>query len=106
MRKLLIVALATVLIVGLAGCRKKKVDLTFTNVSERTVDVQLSGPGEGVGVIGTLTETGSRLQTRLVVQRADLPAHYGWTAGPFDGRFTVTRHTPKKMYIDVGRAEE
>lgn len=97
--------LAGLLLTHAGGCLSKKVSVTFTNLSARTIDVDLRGPGEGTGVIGTLRGKDSRLQANLKVERLALPAQYNWTAGPYDGRFTLTSKSPDTLYIDVGGNE-
>ena len=86
---------------ALSGCAKK-VTITFTNVTSKQLDVQLVGPGDGTGVIGTLNGLGSRVRTKLEVPRDRLPAQYVWTAGPYTQRFTIARKSPKKLWFDVG----
>jgi hypothetical protein len=97
--------LAGLLLSQVGGCLSKKVSVTFTNLSTRTVDVDLRGPGEGTGVVGTLRGGNSRIQANLKVERLALPAQYNWTAGPYDGRFTLTSKSPDDLYIDVGKNE-
>jgi len=86
---------------ALAGC-DKKVTITFTNVTSKQLDVQLIGPGDGTGVIGTLRGLGSRVSTDIEVPKNQLPAPYVWTAGPYTQRFSLTRKSPKNLWFDVG----
>lgn len=99
----LLCLLAAVLLGSAGGCLSKKVNVTFTNLSEKTVDVDLRGPGEGTGVVGTLDGKDDRVQANLKIDRFALPAQYTWTAGPYDGRFTLTTRSEEDLYIDVGK---
>jgi hypothetical protein len=88
----------------LGGCFKKKIDVTFTNLTDDRLDVYLNGPGEGTGVVGTLNGKNDRVHTQLKVQPDELPAQYSWSAGSkYDGRFTIQkmRKMPPR-FIDVG----
>jgi hypothetical protein len=88
----------------LGGCFKKSLDVTFTNLSDDRLDVYLSGPGEGTGVVGTLNGKNDRVHTQIKVPQDQLPAQYSWSAGSkYDGRFTIQklRKIPPR-FIDVG----
>lgn len=103
-------ALLLISVVGvfcLGGCFKKKIDVTFTNLTDERLDVYLNGPGEGAGVVGTLNGRNDRVHTQLKVQPDQLPAQYSWSAGSkYAGRFTIRkqRKIPPR-YIDVGTHE-
>lgn len=95
-----IVCLASLVIVGfLAGC-DKKVELTFTNTTSRSLDVNLSIPEEGTTFLGTVG-SGGKLKHKLKIEDDDLPANCMWQAGPYGGNFTVNKETPKKLWIDI-----
>ncbi len=88
----------------LGGCLEKKIDVTFTNLTDDRLDVYLNGPGEGTGVVGTLNGKNDRVHTQLKVQPDELPAQYSWSAGSkYEGRFAVQklRKIPPK-FIDIG----
>ena len=71
----------------LGGCLEKKIDVTFTNLTDERLDVYLNGP--------------------LKVQPDELPAQYSWSAGAkYDGRFTIQklRKIPPR-FIDIGVAD-
>ena len=90
----------------LGGCFEKKIDVTFTNLTDDRLDVYLNGPGKGTGVVGTLNGKNDRVHTQLKVQPDDLPAQYSWSAGSkYEGRFTIQkmRKIPPK-FVDVGTA--
>jgi hypothetical protein len=90
----------------LGGCLSKKIGVTFTNLTEEKLDVYLSGPGKGAGVIGTLNGRNDRVHTQLTLAFDELPAQYNWTAGSnYSGRFTIANaRKPKPVYVDVGQA--
>jgi hypothetical protein len=92
--------LLTAAALAAAGC-DKKAQITFNNLSDRTVQVNLTGPGKGTGVLGGMPP-GGRIRTKIKVSKSMLPAPYRWTAGPFSGQFTITKKTGKKLWIDVG----
>lgn len=88
----------------LSGCFEKKIDVTFTNLTDERMDVHLSGPGKGTGVVGTLKGKYDRVHTQLKVPPDELPAQYSWTAGEkYSGRFSIPsqRKIPPR-FIDVG----
>ncbi|MBN1554539.1 MAG: hypothetical protein JXA11_07320 [Phycisphaerae bacterium] len=91
-------------LVCMGGCFKKKIDVTFTNLTDERLDVFLNGPGEGTGVVGTLNGKNDRAHALIQVPQDQLPAQYRWTAGSkYEGRFTVrsARKIPPR-FIDVG----
>lgn len=97
--------ISMMLLVGLfavGGCLKKKVQLSFTNFTDREMEVIIHGPGEGVGMIGAMSGLGGRTSTELVLRRSELPAHFAWNAGEYNGQFTIVRKSPDTMNIDVG----
>ena len=98
--KIAMLTIATTL-TAFTGC-DKKVTITFTNITSKQLDVQLIGPGDGTGVIGTLRGVGSRVRTEVEVPKNQLPAPYVWTAGPYTQRFSLTRKSPEKLWFDVG----
>ncbi|MCD4825293.1 MAG: hypothetical protein K8S55_11875 [Phycisphaerae bacterium] len=84
-----------------AGC-DKKVDITFTNATDKVLEVSLNGTAkEGTGLLGALNGRGSQIKTRLKISKSDLPVHYRWTAGPYGGGFTITKKI-KYWAVDVG----
>ncbi len=100
---LLILALGSLY---LGGCIEKKIDVTFTNLTDDRLDVYLNGPGKGTGVVGTLNGKNDRVHTQLKLQPDDLPAQYSWSAGSkYEGRFTIQklRKIPPK-FVDIGPA--
>jgi hypothetical protein len=91
-------------LLSLGGCFKKKIEVTFTNLSDERLDVYLSGPGEGTGVVGTLNGKNDRVHAQIQITGDKLPAQYSWSAGSkYDGRFTIQklRKIPPR-FIDVG----
>ena len=97
-------AMMLIAIAGLAataGC-DKKVDITFVNASDKVLEVNLNGPAkEGTGMLGALDGRGSKIKTKLKIDKSDLPAQYVWSAGRYRGRFTITKKT-KNKWVDVG----
>lgn len=92
---------AMLVVTAVTGC-DKRVEITFTNISSSPAEVQLNGPGEGTGLLGTMGGTGGRVRTEIKVSKSLLPAHYTWNAGPWAGGFTIKKKTQKELWIDVG----
>jgi hypothetical protein len=88
---------------ALPGCLKKKVDVTFHNHADRALEVHVTGPGEGTGLLGTM-EPGGKVGTTLIVPRGDMPVNFTWTAGIYGSAFVVWKGTPSSLAFDVGKS--
>jgi hypothetical protein len=84
----------------LAGCTKD-VDLTFVNVGDKSMDVQLTTPNAGTESVGMVPPMGGKLKTTVKIPTDDLPANCAWQANEFNGQFTITKDTPNKLWIDI-----
>jgi hypothetical protein len=84
----------------LAGCTKD-VELTFVNITDRSMDVQLTTPNEGTEDVGMVPPLGGKLKTKIKIPNDELPANCAWQAGEFNGQFTVNKKTPDKLWIDI-----
>ena len=94
-------ASGTILLVLLsAGCRKK-VELTFTNLTGQARSLRVSVPGEGTTELGTLVPNGGRTRHEVNIAKDLLPAWVGFEAGDQSGRIPVTDKSPKKLWIDI-----
>ncbi len=90
---LLIVASAT------AGC-DKTIRLTFINHTDRSAELELEGPHTGEEDIGYVA-AGGRFDYTMVIEEKDLPADFELEAGKHETDFTVNKHTPGRMYVQI-----
>jgi hypothetical protein len=93
--------LSLLVVVGLLGGCTKDVDLTFVNVGDKSLDVQLTTPNEGTENVGMVPPMGGKLKTTVKIPNDELPANCAWTAGEFNGQFSITKKTPDKLWIDI-----
>jgi len=98
------VAVATILL-PLAGC-SKEVTVVFTNLTHKQLEVQLNGPGKGVGLIGAMGAHGQTAQTDISISKSELPAQFIWNAGPYSNAFVIDKDTDSLMSISVGTEED
>ena len=84
----------------LVGC-DKKVKLTFTNMTDQGLSVELSGPGIATGQVGTVGPNAGKLHCELKIDKKLLPAECSWKAGDKGDKFTITKQTPKELWIDI-----
>jgi hypothetical protein len=80
------------------GC-DKKVEITFVNQTAEPLEIRLSGPGKGTGILGTVAPEGGTARTRIKVKKELLPAIYHYQAGEHEGRIGVNRHTKGKLWV-------
>ena len=100
----LLAAIVTMLL-PLAGCRKK-VTVVFTNLTHKQLEVQLNGPGKGVGLIGAMGARGQTAKTEIILNKSELPAPFIWNAGPYSNAFVIDKDTDSPMSISVGTEED
>ncbi len=86
----------------LAGC-EKKLELTFVNATHEERNVELTVPGEGPEMLGTLGGMGSKLYTKVHVPQSALPTTLSWQAGDIHGVIPVSKNTSEKLLIPVDR---
>jgi hypothetical protein len=92
----LIVLLATVVC---AGCQKQ-VQTTFVNTTAEPLVLQVNGPGEGVGQLGTIPPLGE-LRTLIRVWSWSLPTTYTFTAGKEEGAFSIAYDSKSKISVTI-----
>ena len=85
--------------VFLVGC-DKDIDITFVNLTARTLEVRLSTPKEAGKRVGVLRPRTQR-KVEIEIDKDDLPAECAWRAGSHEGRFRVWEDSPKKMRIEI-----
>ena len=98
-----LVALVLVLTaVGVVGC--KSVQTTFVNRMSEPIKLQVNGPGNGVGYLGTIPADG-QIRTKISVSRLWLPYTYTYTAkhsaGMFNGVFSIAGDSNSKIWIAI-----
>ena len=98
------VAFVTMLL-PLAGCQKK-VTVVFTNLTHKQLEVQLNGPGKGVGLIGAMSGHGKTAQTKITLNKSELPAQFRWNAGPYSNAFAIDKDTDSPVSVSVGTEED
>jgi hypothetical protein len=97
-KSLSIMLLAAVLAVGLTGC--KQTQTTFVNTTNETVELQVHGPGNNVGYLGTVPPMGE-VTTLIKVSPIWLPNTYTWTAGKHSGAFTITSDSQATITVAI-----
>lgn len=105
MKKLCLSAAVVVMLLPLAGCRKK-VTVVFTNLTHKQLEVQLNGPGKGTGLIGAMGARGETARTNISLNKSELPAQFIWNAGPYSNAFVIDKDTDSPMSISVGTEED
>ncbi|MGB2821909.1 MAG: hypothetical protein WBF17_13075 [Phycisphaerae bacterium] len=88
----------------LAGC-DKEVELTFVNLTGDSLDVHLTSPREGRQYLGVIAPMG-KLDHELEVDKDELPTTCTWSAGPYRGRFPVTKDTQEELRIEISPVGE
>jgi len=83
----------------LLGC-DKRVELTFVNLTDDSLDVHVTRPGEGREYLGVIAPMG-KLRHEVEIGEDDLPATVTWSAGTHRGRFPVTKETQEELWIEI-----
>jgi len=83
------------------GCGEKELSIGFENASSEPLFVELLGPGEGTGPIGTIAASPGFVFWKVVVDEDLLPAQYTWKGGEYEGSFTVTPETEGTLCIRI-----
>ncbi len=97
-KSLSITLLAVLLVVGLTGC--KQTQTTFVNTTNEAVELQVHGPGNNVGYLGTVPPQGE-VTTLIKVSPIWLPNTYTWTAGTHSGAFTITSDSQATITVSI-----
>ena len=88
--------------VGVVGC--KKVQTTFVNGTSDPLELQVNGPGKGVGYLGIIPADG-QIRTEISVSPIWLPTTYTYTAkhiaGTFSGSFSLAGDSNPKIWITI-----
>jgi hypothetical protein len=84
----------------LLGC-DKEVDLTFVNLTSDSLGVAVAVPREGRQHLGIVLPHGGKLRHELEFDKDDLPVTCWYMVGQQQGQFTVTRKSPKELWIDI-----
>ncbi|MCK5114154.1 MAG: hypothetical protein KAR11_05255 [Phycisphaerae bacterium] len=103
--KVCILFVLAAMLLPLPGCRKK-VTVVFTNLTHQQLEVYLTGSGKGVGLIGAMGGHGETAQTKIVLNKSELPAPFTWNAGPYSNAFVIDKDTKSLMSISVGTEED
>ena len=105
MKKLCLSVALVMMMLPIAGCRKK-VTVVFTNLTHKQLEVQLNGPGKGIGLIGAMGAHGQTVKTDISLNKSELPAQFIWNAGPYSNAFVIDKDTDSPMSISVGTEED
>ena len=98
----LVVLILVLMAVGVVGC--KNVQTTFVNRMSEPIELQVNGPGKGVGYLGTIPADG-QIRTEVSVNRIWLPYTYTYTAkhstGMLNGTFSLAGDSNSKIWITI-----
>ena len=105
-RKLVVLVLVS-MSVGVVGC--KKVQTTFVNGTSEPLELQVNGPGKGVGYLGIIPADG-QIRTEIKVSPIWLPTTYTYTAkyisGTFSGSFSLAKDSNPKIWITIPQGKK
>jgi hypothetical protein len=94
-------------VLGLAltavGC--KKVQTTFVNNTGKPLELQVNGPGNGVGYLGTIPPHGE-IRTLVRVSYIWLPMTYTYTASEYSDAFSIAKDTPERIEVGIPRSAD
>jgi len=84
----------------MAGC-SKTVSLHFRNLTDESVEIELSGPGydDDDEEIGHIPPHGY-FRHDIKIDKDRLPAHYELEAEE-EAEFTINEYTPNDLYVDI-----
>jgi len=102
-KMVLVMSVATVAIMTAGGC--KTVQTTFVNTTSEALELQVNGPGNNVGYLGTIPGDG-QLRTKIEVSPVWLPTTYTFTAKSatnkeYTGAFSVANDSNDKIQIMI-----
>lgn len=102
-KMVLMMSVATVAIMTAGGC--KTVQTTFVNTTSEALELQVNGPGNNVGYLGTIPGDG-QLRTKIEVSPVWLPTTYTFTAKSatnkeYTGAFSVAGDSNDKIQIMI-----
>ena len=103
----IIKSLIIISIIGFVStaCRSKSIKISFFNNTKTPVNVDIEGPGKGTGELGTVMPK-RVIHTKIKVRKKYLPDQYIWHAGDYyKGKFLITKHSPKEIFINIGPRE-
>ncbi len=102
MSRKLVVLVLVLTAVGVVGC--KTVQTTFINRMSEPIELQVNGPGKGVGYLGKIPADG-QIRTEISVNRLWLPYTYTYTAkhstGMLNGAFSLAGDSNSKIWITI-----
>lgn len=97
-RSMLIGVLGIAVVLMAGGC--KKVQTTFVNTTNQTLELTVDGPGNGVGYLGEIP-SGGQLTTLIEVSPVHLPKTYNFTAGPYQEAFSITSDSEDRIMVVI-----
>lgn len=83
------------------GC-DKEMKVTFVNVTDQSLPVELKVANSPFWPIGTVSADGGKLRHKFTVESDDLPATCVYNAGGKSGSFVVSKDSPSELWIDIG----
>ncbi len=107
MSRKLVVLVLVLTAVGVVGC--KTVQTTFINRMSEPIELQVNGPGKGVGYLGKIPADG-QIRTEITVSPIWLPTTYTYTAkhiaGTFSGSFSLAKDSNPKIWITIPQGKK
>ena len=102
-RKMVLVSIIAVTAMAAGGC--KTVQTTFVNTTSESLELQVNGPGNNVGYLGTIPGDG-QLRTKIEVSPVWLPTTYTFTARSatnkeYTGAFSIAGDSNDKIQIMI-----
>jgi hypothetical protein len=100
---MVLVLIVSVAVMTVGGC--KTVQTTFVNTTSEALEIQVNGPGNNVGNLGTIPGDG-QLRTKIEVSPVWLPTTYTFTARSatnkeYTGAFSVAGDSNDKIQIMI-----
>ncbi|MBN1942368.1 MAG: hypothetical protein JW849_03645 [Phycisphaerae bacterium] len=103
-KRMLVTAVVLVVVMATAGgC--KTVQTTFVNTTSEALELQVNGPGNNVGYLGTIPGDG-QLRTKIEVSPVWLPTTYTFTAKSatnkeYTGAFSLANDSNDKIQVMI-----
>ncbi len=107
-RRMVLVLIVSVAVMTVGGC--KTVQTTFVNTTSEALEIQVNGPGNNVGNLGTIPGDG-QLRTKIEVSPVWLPTTYTFTAKSaatnkvYTGAFSLANDSNEKIQIMIPQEE-